>query len=160
MQLLLHEFAVQSLTFRSNLANQVMLYSNQAPQNLTIKLSQKLLQRVNLLSICSFDVISDPQPDVAWALLQAAICVQNVGVHVSCSSHVCTQLAAFFIDPRAEWSTTRGWFFSFYIFLLCFNIHFYTFAVLSSARARVHLSTRHKQVNPGENHALWRLFLY
>lgn len=71
---------------------------------------------------CNFGwfFISDPQPDMAWNLFQAAICVQNVGVHVSCSSHVCTQLAAFFIDPRAEWSTTRGWYFSsefIYIFL-------------------------------------------
>ena len=55
-----------------------------------------------------FSQVSDPQPDMAWDLSQAAICVQIVGVHVSCSSHYCTQLAAFFIDPRAEWSTTRG----------------------------------------------------
>lgn len=33
---------------------------------------------------------------------RSAICVQNVDVHVSCSSHSDTQLAAFFIDPRAE----------------------------------------------------------
>jgi hypothetical protein len=57
---------------------------------------------------------------MVWNLFQTAICVQNVGVHVSCSSHVCTQLAAFFIDPRAEWSTTRGWFLSFFIFVLTF----------------------------------------
>jgi hypothetical protein len=67
---------------------------------------------------CCF--ISYPQPDMVWKLFQTAICVQNVGVHVSCSSHVCTQLAAFFIDPRAEWSTTRGW------FLFCFVMIFHT----------------------------------
>lgn len=75
---------------------------------------------------CNFGLvfISDPQPDMAWNLFQAAICVQNVGVHVSCSSHVCTQLAAFFIDPRAKWSTTRGWFFR----LFC--LYIYSFQVV------------------------------
>ena len=33
---------------------------------------------------------------------RSAMCVQNVDVHVSCSSHSDTQLAAFFIDPRAK----------------------------------------------------------
>ena len=33
------------------------------------------------------------------------MCVRNVDVHVSCSSHVNAQLAAFFIDPRAKGST-------------------------------------------------------
>ena len=32
----------------------------------------------------------------------SAICVQNVDVHVSCSSHCVTELAPFFIDPRAK----------------------------------------------------------
>lgn len=36
---------------------------------------------------------------------RAAMCVRNVDVHVSCSSHVNAQLAAFFIDPRAKGST-------------------------------------------------------
>jgi hypothetical protein len=33
---------------------------------------------------------------------KAAMCVRNVDVHVSCSSHVDAQFAASFIDPRAE----------------------------------------------------------
>ena len=32
----------------------------------------------------------------------AAMCVQNVDVHVSCSSHGISELAPFFIDPRAK----------------------------------------------------------
>lgn len=36
---------------------------------------------------------------------RAAMCVQTVDAHVSCSSHDDAQLAAFFIDPRAEGST-------------------------------------------------------
>lgn len=36
---------------------------------------------------------------------RAAMCVRNVDVHVSCSSHGNAQLAAFFIDPRAKGST-------------------------------------------------------
>ena len=34
--------------------------------------------------------------------LISAICVQSVDVHVSCSSHGITELAPFFIDPRAK----------------------------------------------------------
>ena len=46
---------------------------------------------------------NDPQPGVVrepypWT----AMCVRNVDVHVSCSSQVDAQLAAFFIDPRAK----------------------------------------------------------
>lgn len=48
---------------------------------------------------------SDPQPGVAQDKSRAAICVQNVDVHVSCSSHADAQLAAVFIDPRAKGST-------------------------------------------------------
>jgi len=49
---------------------------------------------------------SDPQSDGAQERVhRAAICVRNVDVHVSCSSHCDTQLAAFFIDPRAKGST-------------------------------------------------------
>jgi hypothetical protein len=33
---------------------------------------------------------------------RTAMCVRNVDVHVSCSSQVDAQLAAFFIDPRAK----------------------------------------------------------
>lgn len=43
-----------------------------------------------------------------WPKVQrprAAICVQSVDVHVSCSSHDNTEFAPFFIDPRAEGST-------------------------------------------------------
>lgn len=52
---------------------------------------------------------NDPQPGVVresypWT----AMCVRNVDVHVSCSSQVDAQLAAFFIDPRAKWSTVQG----------------------------------------------------
>ena len=39
--------------------------------------------------------------------IESAICVQSVDVQVSCSSHSDTQLAAFFIDPRAKWSTVQ-----------------------------------------------------
>ena len=44
-----------------------------------------------------------------WAGKSAssAICVQSVDAHVSCSSHSDAQLAAFFIDPRAKWSTVQ-----------------------------------------------------
>jgi len=36
------------------------------------------------------------------------MCLRIVDVHVSCISHVDLQFAAFFIDPRAEWSTVQG----------------------------------------------------
>lgn len=39
---------------------------------------------------------------------RTAMCVRNVDVHVSCSSQVDAQLAAFFIDPRAKWFTVQG----------------------------------------------------
>ena len=34
--------------------------------------------------------------------LASAICVQSINVHVSCSSHGISELAPFFIDPRAK----------------------------------------------------------
>jgi hypothetical protein len=37
----------------------------------------------------------------------SAICVQSVDAHMSCSSHSDAQFAAFFIDPRAKWSTVQ-----------------------------------------------------
>lgn len=46
------------------------------------------------------------------------MCVRNVDVHVSCSSHVNAQLAAFFIDPRAKGSTEVVCIFSFYTYTL------------------------------------------
>lgn len=47
--------------------------------------------------------VNDPQPGVVQELYPwTAMCVRNVDVHVSCSSHVDAQLAAFFIDPRAK----------------------------------------------------------
>lgn len=47
--------------------------------------------------------INDPQPGVVRELYPwTAMCVRNVDVHVSCSSQVDAQLAAFFIDPRAK----------------------------------------------------------
>lgn len=53
--------------------------------------------------------VNDPQPGVVQELYPwTAMCVRNVDVHVSCSSHVDAQLAAFFIDPRAKWSTVQG----------------------------------------------------
>lgn len=46
---------------------------------------------------------SDPQPGVVQEQYpRTAMCVRNVDVHVSCSSQVDAQLAAFFIDPRAK----------------------------------------------------------
>lgn len=46
---------------------------------------------------------NDPQPGVVRELYPwTAMCVRNVDVHVSCSSQVDAQLAAFFIDPRAK----------------------------------------------------------
>lgn len=51
----------------------------------------------------SFVCDNDPQPGVVQELYPwTAMCVRNVDVHVSCSSHVDAQLAAFFIDPRAK----------------------------------------------------------
>ena len=47
----------------------------------------------------------------------SAMCVQNVDVRVSCSSHSDAQLAAFFIDPRAKWSTVQC-----YVFKMTFVI--------------------------------------
>ena len=45
----------------------------------------------------------DPQPGVVREQYpRTAMCVRNVDVHVSCSSQVDAQLAAFFIDPRAK----------------------------------------------------------
>lgn len=47
--------------------------------------------------------VNDPQPGVVRELYPwTAMCVRIVDVHVSCSSHVDAQLAAFFIDPRAK----------------------------------------------------------
>ena len=52
-------------------------------------------------AVVSFE--HDPQPDVVPEQYpRTAMCVRNVDVHVSCSSHVDAQLAAFFIDPRAK----------------------------------------------------------
>jgi len=52
---------------------------------------------------CSSKLEMDVKPTLkqAWAADKPlpAICVQNVDVHVSCSSHNVSQLAAFFIDP-------------------------------------------------------------
>lgn len=46
---------------------------------------------------------NDPQPGVVQEQYpKTAMYVRNVDVHVSCSSHVDAQLAAFFIDPRAK----------------------------------------------------------
>jgi len=42
------------------------------------------------------------QKCVHRTVVRCAICVQLVGVHVSCSSHSDAHLAAVFIDPRAE----------------------------------------------------------
>lgn len=47
---------------------------------------------------CVVHTASDKRNKSVWT----AICVQNVNVHVSCSSHVNTQFAAFFIDPQAK----------------------------------------------------------
>ena len=46
----------------------------------------------------------EPTLSQAWTVdkPRSAMCVQNVDVHVSCSSHSDAQLAAFFIDPRAK----------------------------------------------------------
>lgn len=47
--------------------------------------------------------VNDPQPGVVREQYpRTAMCVRNVDVHVSCSSQVDAQLAAFFIDPRAK----------------------------------------------------------
>ena|SRR5215468_2159176 len=46
-----------------------------------------------------------PTLSQAWSGIgnpRTAMCVRNVDVHVSCSSHVDAQFAAFFIDPRAK----------------------------------------------------------
>ena len=51
------------------------------------------------MSLCE----NNPQPDVVQDLYPwTAMCVRIVDVHVSCSSQVDAQLAAFFIDPRAK----------------------------------------------------------
>ena len=53
----------------------------------------------------------DDKPTLSqtWAVnkSQPAICVQSVDAHMSCSSHSDAQFAAFFIDPRAKWSTAQ-----------------------------------------------------
>ena len=54
-------------------------------------------------SKCAFTLYDDPQPGVVQEQYpRTAMCVRNVDVHVSCSSHADAQLAAFFIDPRAK----------------------------------------------------------
>lgn len=64
--------------------------------------------KLNLVSVADgaqavFGYVNDPQPGVVRELYPwTAMCVRNVDVHVSCSSHVDAQLAAFFIDPRAK----------------------------------------------------------
>ena len=48
-------------------------------------------------------LLNDPQPGVVReSYPRTAMCVRSVDVHVSCSSQVDAQLAAFFIDPRAK----------------------------------------------------------
>ena len=47
--------------------------------------------------------LTDPEPGMdRGSDPLSAMCVQNVDVRVSCSSHSDAQLAAFFIDPRAK----------------------------------------------------------
>lgn len=69
------------------------------------------LKKKKILQAISLVYSYNPQPYVVHAVLiifinilfvhlaWTAICVQNVDVHVSCSSHDDAQLAAFFIDP-------------------------------------------------------------
>ena len=55
---------------------------------------------------CGAEAQMDVQPTLSqiWKCDKriSAICVQSVNVHVSCSSHGITELAPFFIDPRAK----------------------------------------------------------
>jgi hypothetical protein len=47
--------------------------------------------------------VTDPQSGVVQDINpRTAMCVRNVDVHVSCSSHVDALFAAFFIDPQAK----------------------------------------------------------
>jgi hypothetical protein len=47
--------------------------------------------------------VTDPQSGVVQDVNpRTAMCVRNVDVHVSCSSHVDALFAAFFIDPQAK----------------------------------------------------------
>jgi hypothetical protein len=50
----------------------------------------------------------DPHTDVALRYLKAAMCVQNVDDQCICNSQCFTQLAAFFIDLRTEWSIVQN----------------------------------------------------
>ena len=57
-------------------------------------------------TIKKMDLVStDPETRVGVPEDTPAICVRIVDVHVSCSSHCVTHLAAFFIDPQSNWST-------------------------------------------------------
>ena len=49
-------------------------------------------------------VIVSPTLTQTWtrAGRVSAICVQSVDIHISCSSHYISELAPFFIDPRAK----------------------------------------------------------
>jgi hypothetical protein len=49
------------------------------------------------------ELSTDPQSSVIQDIIpRIAMCVRNVDVRVSCSSHYDAQLAAFFIDPQAK----------------------------------------------------------
>ena len=53
-------------------------------------------------------ILNDPEQNMELKKdFNSAICVQKVDAHMSCSSHSDAQLAAFFIDPRAKWSTVE-----------------------------------------------------
>ena len=53
-------------------------------------------------------MLNDPEQNMELKKdFNSAICVQKVDAHMSCSSHSDAQLAAFFIDPRAKWSTVE-----------------------------------------------------
>lgn len=67
------------------------------------RLSSLIVLARATLAQAVFGYVNDPQPGVVRELYPwTAMCVRNVDVHVSCSSHVDAQLAAFFIDPRAK----------------------------------------------------------
>lgn len=71
--------------------------------NATTRLASLIVLARAKLAQAVFGYVNDPQPGVVRELYPwTAMCVRNVDVHVSCSSHVDAQLAAFFIDPRAK----------------------------------------------------------
>ena len=92
-----HSFKATSTQERKLSTESEFSFANEQPNIFALR------RRSKVRSASSIVYLNDPQPGVVRELYPwTAMCVRNVDVHVSCSSQVDAQLAAFFIDPRAK----------------------------------------------------------